>query len=436
MPQKRRKGGKGSKKKGGGETASSSVTVAATPAALRVDALKAKVVQLRTQAVEIAERIERDQREQGEVRTALAEAEAELEVEVNAPVANGVDPTAWLPEELLMAILIQVVTAGVCGLVCRRWYAVCQDGRVRRRAWDGRWEGYSAGWRVPQKLVGHTDIIFALASGPDGTVYSGSLDGRIRAWSGIDGSCVRTLAGPVFSPASLAVGGPNGRVYSGAAAGLGGAIRIWSGTDGSCLADLEGHPGHHVHALAIAVDGTLFSGASDRTIRVWSDGVHVRTLIDHTDVVAALVIGTRGRLYSGSYDMTVRVWSVAHGTHLCTLEGHTSSVVTVAVGPDGMVYSGSGDKTIRVWSADDGRPLRTLLDHTDCLLSIAIDSGGTIFSSSTDQTIRVWCGETGNCRYVLKVPSNSWAQLVIGSDNKLYTPISSLDQSRGTIGVW
>jgi hypothetical protein len=68
-------------------------------------------------------------------------------------VANGVDPTEWLPEELLMAILIQVVTAGVCGLVCRRWHAVCQDGRVKRRAWEGRWEGYTAGWRAPQTLV-------------------------------------------------------------------------------------------------------------------------------------------------------------------------------------------------------------------------------------------------------------------------------------------
>jgi WD40 repeat protein len=335
-----------------------------------------------------------------------------------------------------MAILIQVVTEGVCGLVCRRWHAACQDGRVKRRAWEGRWEGYSAGWRVPQKLVGHTDTIFALASGPDGTVYSGSLDGRIRAWSGIDGSCVRTLAGPVFSPLSLAVGGPNGRVYSGASSARGGAIRIWSGTDGSLLGGLDSHPGHHVHALAIAVDGTLFSGASDRTIRVWSNGEHVCTLIGHTDDITALAIGTKNRLYSGSHDTTVRVWSVARGTHLCTLEGHTDLVVTVAVGPDGTVYSGSSDKTIRVWSADDGRPLRTLLGHTDRLLSIAIDSGGTIFSRSADQTIRVWCGETGNCRYVLKVPSSSWAPLVIGSDNKLHTPMSSLDQSGGTIGVW
>jgi hypothetical protein len=105
---------------------------AATPASLRVDAIKARITQLRARVTEIAERIERDRREQAEVRGALAETEAELEVEVLVPVANGVDPTEWLPEELLVAILLQVVAAGVCGLVCRRWYAVCQDASTAR----------------------------------------------------------------------------------------------------------------------------------------------------------------------------------------------------------------------------------------------------------------------------------------------------------------
>jgi hypothetical protein len=364
MPQKQRKGGTGSKKNGGDVTSPSAMHGVAgtrTPAALRVNELKARIAHFRARKTELAERIERDRREQVSVRRELAEAEAELDVEVHTPVANGVDPTAWLPEELLMDILIQVVTEGVCGLVCRRWYAACQDGRVRRRAWEGRWEGYMAEWRVPQELVGHTDTVCTLAVGPDGTVYSGSSDGTIRAWSGIDGSCLRTLADGLFSTLSLVVGGPNGSVYSGTSAGScrRGAIRVWSGTDGSRLADLEGHPGHYVRALAVTVDGTLFSGASDRTIRVWSNGEHVRTLIGHTDDVTALAI-TQGRLYSGSYDMTVRVWSVADGAHLATLEGHTGWVFSVVVGPDGTVHSGSDDKTIRVWSGDDGILLRTL----------------------------------------------------------------------------
>jgi WD40 repeat protein len=430
MPEKRRKGGKGSKKKGGDVTASSS-SVSATPASLRLDALKVRVAQLRARGTELTERIERDRREQAEVREALAEAETEL---VLAPVPNGTDPTAWLPEELLMAILIQVVTEGVCGLVCRRWYAVCQGARVKRQAWEGRWEGYSAGWRVPQKLIGHTHILSALAVGPDGTVYTGSYDGEMRAWSGTDSACLRILPGPSFVALSLAVGGPTGTVYGGADLGEeSGEIGVWSGTDGRRMVNLEGHPGHRVHALVVAVDGTLYSGSADNTIRVWSNGDRVRTLIGHTDVVPTLAIGTHGKLYSGSYDKTIRVWSTADGTHLSTLEGHSSLVVSVAVGLDGTVYSGSWDKTVRVWAGDDGRPLRTLQGHTDAVLAVAVDSDGTIYSTSLDKTTRVWSGATFTARVLSGMDVNECTRtLALGWDDKLYSP----GQSRELIAVW
>jgi WD40 repeat protein len=413
--------------KGGDVTASSS-SVSATPASLRLDALKVRVAQLRARDTELTERIERDRCEQAEVREALAEAETEL---VLAPVPNDVDPTAWLPEELLMAILIQVVTEGVCGLVCRRWYAACQGARVKRRAWEGRWEGYSAEWRVPQSLVGHTGLVHALAVGPDGTVYTASYDGEVRAWSGTDGACLRTLPGPAFVAFSLVVGGPNGAVYAGAADG---EIRVWSSTDGRRLVDLEGHPGHPVYALAVAVDGSLYSASTDSTIRVWSNGLHVRTLIGHTGSVRALAIGTQGRLYSGSRDTTIRVWSVADGTHLSTLEGHTDWVVSVAVGLDGTLYSGSGDKAVRVWAGDDGRPLRTLQGHTNGVLAVAVGSDGTVYSSSRDATIRVWCGATGAVRCVLPRTNDSVSgrTLAVGRDNKLYTP----DHTNVSIAVW
>jgi hypothetical protein len=195
----------GSNKKGGGVTASSSVPPA-TLASRRVDTPQAIAAQHHARDAKITEQTERDHRKQDEVRAALAEAEAELVLEVNAPVANGVDPTEWLPEELLMAILIQVVTAGVCGLVCRRWHTACQDGRIKRRAWEGRWEGYSAGWRAPQELFTQSDLVCALAVGPDGTVYSGSLFKMVRAWSGTDGTLLRTLKGHTQAVQSLAVG--------------------------------------------------------------------------------------------------------------------------------------------------------------------------------------------------------------------------------------
>jgi WD40 repeat protein len=75
---------------------------------------------------------------------------------------------------------------------------------------------------------------------------------------------------------------------------------------------------------------------------VWSgtDGTHLQTLVGHMGTVFALAVGLDGKVYSGSCDTTIRVWSGDGGTHLQTLVGHTGDVFALAVGLDGKVYSG------------------------------------------------------------------------------------------------
>jgi WD40 repeat protein len=80
--------------------------------------------------------------------------------------------------------------------------------------------------------------------------------------------------------------------------------------------------------------------------------------------VCSRAVGLDGKVYSGSNDTTIRVWSGDDGTHLQTLVGHTRWVLALAVGLDGKIYSGSWDETIRVWSGDDGTHLQTLVGHT------------------------------------------------------------------------
>jgi WD40 repeat protein len=129
---------------------------------------------------------------------------------------------------------------------------------------------------------------------------------------------------------------------------------------------LEGHTST-VWALAVGLDGKVYSGSHDKTIMVWSgeSGAHLQTLTGHTDTVRAVTVGLDGNIYSGSDDRTVRVWSGASGAHVRTLVGHTTRVLVLEVGLDGKIYSGSADKTIRVWAAVDGAHLQTLVGHTD-----------------------------------------------------------------------
>jgi hypothetical protein len=117
---------------------------------------------------------------------------------------------------------------------------------------------------------------------------------------------------------------------------------------------------------------TLWSGACKRVCRRWNqlmesapivrrkregrwaayeEGViKPRQLEGHAGYVCAIAVGLDGKVYSGSSDMTIRVWSGESGAHLQTLHGHTDRVRALAIGLNGKIYSGSWDRTIRVWS--------------------------------------------------------------------------------------
>jgi hypothetical protein len=110
----------------------------------------------------------------------MTPATAELDALVAAPVPYGDDPTAWLPDELLILILLQVGWRRGCEAVCRRWHGLCQDVALKRQLREGRWEEYAAGRLEPRRLHGHRGEVTSLALGPNGKVYSGSDDAMVR----------------------------------------------------------------------------------------------------------------------------------------------------------------------------------------------------------------------------------------------------------------
>jgi WD40 repeat protein len=283
------------------------------------------------------------------VRAEIKAAKSELEVAVNAPVSGGHDPTEWLPDELMLMIMLMLpfgtLWSGACERVCQRWARLMESASIVRRKQDGRWAAYEAGAIEPRRLEGHTGDVRALAIGLDGKVYSGATDNTIMVWSGESGAHLQTLTGHTDAVRALAVG-LDGNIYSGS---VDRTVRVWSTASGAHVRTLEGHTAS-VMALAVGLDGKIYSGSADKTIRVWAadEGAHLQTLVGHTAAVRALAVGKDGAIYSGSYDQTIRAWSGVDGTHLRTLVGHTHLVISFAVAPDGRVYSGSWDNTIRV----------------------------------------------------------------------------------------
>jgi WD40 repeat protein len=230
----------------------------------------------------------------------------------------------------------------------------------------------------------------------------------------------RRLGGHMGTVLALAIG-LDGNVYSGSADTT---VMVWSGESGAHLQTLTGHT-DRVFALAVGLDGNIYSGSYDHTVRVWSaaSGAHVRTLEGHTNWVMALAVGLDGRIYSGSFDTTIRVWAANDGAHLQTLVGHTDWVRALAVGKGGSIYSGSDDTTVRVWSGEDGTHLRTLMGHTA--------DDGRVYSGSNDNEIRVWSPDDGAHLQTLPGHTSAVWALVVSSDGKMFS--GSLDR---TVRVW
>lgn len=356
------------------------------------------------------------------VAAKIAQAKADLDAAVNAPLPCGRDPTAWLPEELLITVLLcvpfEALWHGWCSLVCRRWHTVIRNSRVlQRRLREGRWHAYEQSQisgRVVTNL--HHYSITALASGLDGNVYSASLDRTVRVWSARRGKLLQTLEGHTGGVRALVL--TVDTIYSGSQDHT---VRVWRVKDGAHIRTLTGHTAG-VRALAMAPSGNLYSGSMDQSIRVWSDvdGSHIRTLRGHSNAVLAVAVGHHGEVYSGSWDCTIRVWSDKTGVCLRTLEGHTDAVRALCVGPTGDLYSASEDCTIQAWSGFDGARLRTLNGHTADIFALVISASGELYSASNDSKILVWPKDKSTPLSITTGRGGGVFALTLGTNGKLY----------------
>lgn len=178
------------------------------------------------------------------------------------------------------------------------------------------------------------------------------------------------------------------------------------GPGGPLEAVLTGHV-NSVVCLCVLPDGTLVSGAADKTLKVWqpSTGVYVRVLEDHVGAVTCVAALRCGRVVSGSDDTTLRVWQPATGVCEAVLRGHSSVVSCLAELPRGRVVSGSYDNSLRIWDSVSGRCLLVCEGHTAAVTCLAILPCG-IVSGSGDGTLRLWSPDTGECVLTLEGHTN------------------------------
>ncbi|XP_062224822.1 protein JINGUBANG-like [Phragmites australis] len=206
-------------------------------------------------------------------------------------------------------------------------------------------------------------------------------------------------------------------------------LKVWALPSLRCLQSLPAHD-DAVNAVAVAPDGTVYTGSADRRVRVWaprpaSDKTRrahskkpvyhlVATLSRHTAAVNAVAIGCGGQaLYSGGNDRSIVVWErediASHMVVIGALRGHRKAVLSIACAAGGLVVSGSADQTVRAWRrAPDGRGyacVAVIDGHGTAVRSVAAapvpkqkqrrggvdgDEEWRVCSATFDGEVRVW----------------------------------------------
>ncbi|XP_019052349.1 PREDICTED: vegetative incompatibility protein HET-E-1 [Nelumbo nucifera] len=210
--------------------------------------------------------------------------------------------------------------------------------------------------------IEHADAVSGLAV-RNGLIYSVSWDKCLKVWRASDLRCLESVKAHEDAINAVAVS-VDGTVYT---AGADRRIRVWGRTSGerrhTLIATLEKHKSA-VNALALTSDASvLFSGACDRSILVWEreDSAHhmavTGALRGHTGAILCLV-NISDFLVSGSSDRTVRIWRRGRDSRFCcltVLEGHERPVKSLVALSDSVssgsisVCSGSLDGETKVW---------------------------------------------------------------------------------------
>jgi len=184
--------------------------------------------------------------------------------------------------------------------------------------------------------------------------------------------------------------------------------------------NLTGHT-DQVNALVLLSDGSLASGSSDNTVRIWNpcSGTLLRTLIGHTKGVTALALLSDGSLASASSDGTVRVWNPLAGTLIRTFsEPNLYQINALALLPDGTLAFGGSSGIIRIWNPFTGAVVMNMTDGYSSAVLVSFPDG-TLASSPCGYycgSIRIWNPSNGT---LIRSIGNSANPLLVLPDGSL-----------------
>jgi WD40 repeat protein len=273
--------------------------------------------------------------------------------------------------------------------------------------------------RVRGNQKGHSGWVYAVAYSPDGkwlasagggnpfweTAGAGGMrPGEVILWDAATGTPIRTLLGHTNVVTALAFS-PDGRQLASASPRHG--VGVWEVASGRLLRVLP-----EAWSVAFSPDGKwLATGNSKESVQVWdlaadpaAKPVPKSTFVagGFGSVVGVAFSPDSRRLASalrqgeGSLTGEVKVWNVPAGTEALALQSNTGPVNRVQFSPDGRYLAadvgGKSDASlIRLWDAATGQLVQSLAGHRGQIPGLAFDpTGERLASAGADGTVRVW----------------------------------------------
>lgn len=289
-------------------------------------------------------------------------------------------------------------------------------------------------YKLSAILDGHSNDVRAVAPLPGGSIISGSRDKTVKLWaSNSDQSWSPQVVyeGHTNYVSCLAVMPanetyPDGLIYTGSNDSK---IRAYLPHSATPDHILEGHEAN-VASLFVSKNQTLLSGSWDKTARVWLNKKTVMTLKGHEGSVwCGVILSEIGLMITGAADGNLKIWKA--GQCKSTFKAHSQAIRDLVVISQEEIASCSNDGCISFWTIDTKSFQATMkykYEDVDFIYSLfAAQSLGILVSSGENTGLKVF--SDGKLSQSILVPAlSTWCacvldngDIVVGcSDTRIY----------------
>lgn len=236
--------------------------------------------------------------------------------------------------------------------------------------------------------------VHALAFSRDAkTLFSGSLDGVVKAWNVADGSQLRVFTGHTGRVSSLAVSEDDKTLVSAGDT----SVRIWDVATATTLRTIPNVDARQPTQVLLARDGaTIMTTGFDGNAKLWDAKTgELRRTFAHSPgkgrLFALATTADESLVFTGGDDRMVKVWNRASGALDRTISGHQAGVNAIAVAGDGQtIVTASDDRTVRAWNARSGASLHVWHQFVDEVWHVGVvPKSSLVVSGGATNSLRV-----------------------------------------------